>query len=117
MKIAHIIAIASAESGVSAAAILGRSRIPKIAHARQCAMVAAHRTGLFSSAQIGRVFRRDHSTILHAIKAIERRADPDEADLIDTIALKARITPVFRSSRLRPPPATHRNDPTCSALS
>ena len=42
---------------------------------RQEAMYLAHKTGRFSTPQIGQFFNgRDHTTVLHAFRAHERRA-------------------------------------------
>lgn len=56
---------AAREAGVPVAVILGYRRQPAIVLARQRAMRVAFEEG-FSSPQIGRVFNRDHTTVLYA---------------------------------------------------
>lgn len=85
-----IVAAVSERTGVSQRDILGTSRVRPIAKARQAAMALCREQG-FSLPQIGQVFRRDHTTILHACRvmapALERAADA------------ASPAPVFRSRR------------------
>jgi len=61
-----------AETGFSPAQIRGRGRQAALAEARQMVMYIAHNQGL-SSAEIGRAMRRDHTTVLHGIKAEKAR--------------------------------------------
>lgn len=51
--------------------IMGRRRTPKIARARQTAMVALHQAG-YSLCEVGRFFDRDHGTVIHALKVIKQ---------------------------------------------
>jgi chromosomal replication initiation ATPase DnaA len=62
----------AAEAGVSAAAILGPRRDKHIAQARQAVMYLARLEG-HSLSDIGRAMGRDHTTVLHGIKAHEER--------------------------------------------
>ena len=60
-------------TGVSADAILGESRVRRIARARQIVMFVAHRQGL-SLTEIGQFLRRDHTSVLHGVRQeAERR--------------------------------------------
>ena len=61
------------ETGLPVTDIMGASRTIPIAHARQEAMRRAYRTGQFSTTQIGRVFGRDHTTVIHGINAAMQR--------------------------------------------
>jgi len=83
METAHTVADAietvSRASGVPVVAILGHSRIRRVARARQLAMFKAHEAGLGIS-QIGRHMGRDHTTVEHGVKATKKR-------LVDTKAV------------------------------
>lgn len=58
---------AAREAGCTVAQILGPQRSRTITEARWQAMLAAYEGG-FSLPQIGRVFNRDHTTVLHAVR-------------------------------------------------
>lgn len=63
--------------------LLGASRKQPIAGARQLAMWKLRQVRAddgscrYSAPEIGRVFGRDHSTVLHAERAVEARMVPD----------------------------------------
>jgi chromosomal replication initiator protein len=59
---------AAREAGVSIAAILGPSKRREIAWPRMRSMARAHVDYGFSLPQIGLVFNRDHTTVLHAVR-------------------------------------------------
>lgn len=71
---------AAAAYGVCARDILSPSRIHRIAHARQDAMVRLRAITdpdgkpRYSLPVIGRAFDRDHTTVVHAIRAIRKRS-------------------------------------------
>lgn len=72
---AVLIEVADA-SGVPVRAIMGRSRIQRIARARQLTCYILRREGL-SYPQIGRMLHIHHTTAMHAVRAVEaRRAVP-----------------------------------------
>ena len=54
-------------TGIPMAVLVGENRAKHIAHARQLAYYIAHREG-FTLPEIGRVFRRDHTTVLHGVR-------------------------------------------------
>jgi chromosomal replication initiator protein len=62
-------------------------RSAKIARARQLAMYLARELTSLSLAEIARAFDRDHSTVLHAVRAVEGRLEPgsETAAAIHTI--------------------------------
>lgn len=62
--------------GVSRGELLSAARAPRIARARQLAMYLARELTPLSLAQIAREFDRDHSTVIHAIRAVEGRNEP-----------------------------------------
>lgn len=67
----------AAATGTTPAALTGQSRIQKIAHARQIACHAMRMQGM-SLEQIGRVVNRDHTTVIHAIRAVEKRMEASQ---------------------------------------
>jgi len=70
--------------GVSRPSMLSTSRAAPVAKARQIAMYLARELTDLSLAQIAREFDRDHTTILHATRAVSARASTD-AGVGDTI--------------------------------
>jgi chromosomal replication initiator protein len=62
--------------GVPRADLLSARRTPRIARARQLAMYLARELTPLSLSQIAREFDRDHSTVLHAIRAVSKRLEP-----------------------------------------
>lgn len=62
--------------GVARSDLLSRQRTPRVARARQLAMFLARELTPLSLAQIAREFDRDHSTVLHALRAVEQRNEP-----------------------------------------
>lgn len=58
--------------GLTIADIMGRRRKPNIVLARHEAMYELHATGKYSLPQIGRFMKRDHTTILHGCRKIEK---------------------------------------------
>ena len=84
-----ILAVADA-SGVTIDEILGPRRRREIAWARQYAMFLCREMGLGSYPIIGDAFERDHSTVQHAVKAVNKRMTPDIRAGLDQI--KAEVT-------------------------
>jgi chromosomal replication initiator protein len=70
--------------GISQSAMLSPSRAGEVARGRQIAMYLARELTSLSLADIARHFDRDHTTILHAVRAVSVRAASD-ADVSDTI--------------------------------
>jgi chromosomal replication initiator protein len=62
--------------GLTRAELLSARRSPRIAHARQLAMYLARQLTPLSLAEIARGFDRDHTTVLHAIRAVDSRLEP-----------------------------------------
>lgn len=73
------VAEASAVTGVTEREIRSRERGDKLtSQARQAAMWQAHQHGL-SYPVIGRFFRRNHTTVMHAVKAAQERINANMA--------------------------------------
>lgn len=62
--------------GVSRTDLLSPRRSPRIAHARQLAMYVTRQRTSRSLNEIARSFSRDHTTVVHAIRAISKRLEP-----------------------------------------
>jgi chromosomal replication initiator protein len=62
---------------VSRADLLSANRTARVARARQLAIYLARDLTPLSLAQIAREFRRDHSTILHAIRTVTAKLEPN----------------------------------------
>jgi chromosomal replication initiator protein len=69
---------------VSQPALLSSTRTASVSGARQIAMYLSREMTPLSLADIARQFDRDHTTVLHAIRAVSARAAGD-ADVSDTI--------------------------------
>jgi chromosomal replication initiation ATPase DnaA len=72
--ISEIAEVASRATGVTVEDILGDSKIHRISHVRQYVMWRARKEG-FSLPAIARVMRRDHTTIIHGIEAVNKRME------------------------------------------
>jgi chromosomal replication initiator protein len=62
--------------GVSRTDLLSSRRTPQVARARQLAMYLTRELTSLSLAQIAREFGRDHTTVLHAVRAVAGRLEP-----------------------------------------
>lgn len=83
-----IIEAVSAHWRVEMWKLRGKSREQRICGARQVAMYLCRKLTLLSYPQIGELFERDHSTVLHATRVIEERieAEPQFAKSIQVLA-------------------------------
>jgi chromosomal replication initiator protein len=63
--------------GVSRQDLLSPRRTARVSGARQLAMYLSRELTSLSLAQIARQFDRDHSTVLHAVRTVSSRLDPD----------------------------------------
>lgn len=77
MQAGAIIAAVAAETGIALDAIKGEQRVARIAGARQLAMWRVADETELSLSEIGRLFHRDHTTVLHAIRVINQRRGAD----------------------------------------
>lgn len=76
---ANIAAEVSEETGISVAAMKSPSRYRIIVYPRQYAMWRMVEEGRWTWAQIGRFFNRDHSTVVHAWRQVEKRNALEQA--------------------------------------
>jgi chromosomal replication initiator protein len=63
-------------SGLSREELLSSRRSAKVSHARQLAMYLARDLTPLSLSEIARGFDRDHTTVIHALRAVESRLEP-----------------------------------------
>ena len=67
LRVKMAVQLASEETGVTPAQIMGNGRTADVTAARQLAYVKARAMGL-SYPEIGRAFGRDHTTIMHGVR-------------------------------------------------
>jgi Bacterial dnaA protein helix-turn-helix len=67
----------STRTGVPLADILGRNRRPPIAAARHEAVWRVRLATGWSLPRLGRFFKRDHTTVLHSVRKMEKRSAHD----------------------------------------
>jgi hypothetical protein len=92
IPIALIIDIVARRTGIAPSLIKGAARTYDVAAARQAAMWLARQITGASTTVIGRAFgRRDHTTVIHSLKKIERRRALDEAFAERLIQLRLAI--------------------------
>lgn len=77
--------------GISRAQMTGYVRSRHVAHPRQVAMYLVRTLAGASYPAIGRRFRRDHSTAIHAVRAVQKRVGADPRLAAEIIALVAAI--------------------------
>lgn len=79
-QVERIIDLVARHYGLTRAAIMSKARPKHIAFARHVAMFLCDRLLCLSSGRSAALFgRADHGTVLHAVKAIERRMNEDES--------------------------------------
>jgi chromosomal replication initiator protein len=81
LQIAAIQEAVAAATGVSGDQLVSSSRVPRVARARQVAMYLSRELTDAPVAVIARAFDRDHTTVLHAIRAVEGRLEPGSSTL------------------------------------
>lgn len=67
-RVKHILASVAEDTGVSVSEILGSQRYAHIVKARWLAIHEVHKSTGWGSQRLGRLFNRDHATILYALK-------------------------------------------------
>ena len=75
----QIITLVAQSHQMTVEALCSKTRLQSIAHPRQEAMATLVRSGRYSTVAVGQIFERDHTTIIHADRAVRRREDNDEA--------------------------------------
>lgn len=90
--IAEIQQTVGAFYGFHVTALLSARRGKDLCHARQVGMYLASELTTHSLAEIGRRFNRDHTTILHALKVVQKRAEEDEEAALNIALLRERLS-------------------------
>ncbi|WP_246524620.1 helix-turn-helix domain-containing protein [Sphingobium phenoxybenzoativorans] len=81
--------------GIEMGELLGKDRSSRLAHPRQMAMFLARELTPNSLPDIGRRFGgRDHSTVVHAIAAVRRRATENYDVAREISELSARVAAI-----------------------
>jgi chromosomal replication initiation ATPase DnaA len=91
------IARVAAAYGVSPAALTAPGRHPLLVEARRVTMQLLAERGLGAS-HIGRVVRRDHSTVLHHLALLRKRPTPEEQEMLADLRAAARPRPGWGGS-------------------
>lgn len=60
--------------GIAEAEVLGDGRTKTVVHIRHLAMYFVRRECALSLVEIGRMFNKDHSSVVHGVRRIEREA-------------------------------------------
>ena len=103
-------AVATA-SGITRAELASPSRVPRVAHARQLAMYLSRELTDAPVTAIARAFDRDHTTVLHAIRAVEGRLEPGSETLL-TIHRAREVLGVGAADGATPSPQHPPHPPT-----
>lgn len=90
-NIAEIQAIVCAHFGIALGEMRAHRRDRAVAHPRQVALYFCRRLTDHSLPAIGRMFDRDHSTVRHAVIAVERRIDRDPELAAAVAAIAGRL--------------------------
>ena len=95
ISMGDVLAAVAAEFAVPVEAIRGRRKTQQVAWARQAAMWVARRHTAASLPRIGQLLRRDHSTVLHGVRATEARiaTDPDVAQAMLRVQQRLGVGP------------------------
>jgi chromosomal replication initiator protein len=92
VRVSDIQAAVARHYGLPVEELTGECRKRIVARPRQIAMRLAHLLTEHSTVRIGQFFGRDHSTVIHARKAITRlRADPEIHQAMRVITLQLLI--------------------------
>lgn len=89
--IAHIQHVVAAYYGLPTIALVRPGNTRPVAWARQMAMYLARELTSQSLPYIGLRFQRDHSTVLHAVRAVSKRIDENEEWARDYLVLRERL--------------------------
>jgi chromosomal replication initiator protein len=78
--------------GIPVETMTSRQQYARIARPRQVAMFLACELTPHSVAEVGRRFDRDHTTVMHAVKAVNKRAETFAETMIDVEVLRERLS-------------------------
>lgn len=89
--VAHIQAMVAAYYQIPVREMYSARRSREVARPRQVAMYLAYEVTPKSLPEIGRRFERDHTTVIHAIRQIQKLMISDKEMEADIIALRGRL--------------------------
>jgi chromosomal replication initiator protein len=89
--VAHIQATVAAFYKLDRSTMTSARRDRKLAHARQVAMYLARELTPRSIMQIAERFHRDHTTVIHGIRSVEKRMENDWELRADILLLRERL--------------------------
>lgn len=98
-EVRRVIALVASKYGVPPAAITGRDRHRTIAAARRLAYWLARAEFGYSYPELGLSFGRDHTTIMHGCRVVERQQLEDAAFAALVRGLRSRVQNVPGLSR------------------
>jgi hypothetical protein len=103
-RVADIITLASQMAAIDRKVLVGRSRFRRIVRVRQACMLLARENG-HSFPTIGRMFDRDHSTVVHGCEVAEDcvQRDPAYAAFVDRLRTSAANARPYIAERLSTP--------------
>lgn len=87
----EIVKAVASEFGVPPERLRGHSRRRIYAHPRQVAMYLACCDGERSTTEVAARFRRDHTTVIHACRAVRRRMEGDHCFRSQVTELESRL--------------------------
>jgi chromosomal replication initiator protein len=90
--ITHIQALVAAYYKIPMRAMVSAQRCWEYSHPRQIAMYLSAELTPKSLPDIGKRFNRDHTTVIHAIKAVQKRILADPEIEADVKALRERLS-------------------------
>jgi chromosomal replication initiator protein len=88
-SVSLIIEVVAAASGIGRRELLSRRRARRTVEARQAAMWLARQAAGRSYPAIGRVFNRDHTTVIYGVSRTEQRMATDYAFAVWVRSLEA----------------------------
>jgi chromosomal replication initiator protein len=92
-RIADIKAAVASRYRISRAELDGRSQLARIAQPRQMAMTLACELTRHSGANVGRLFGRDHTTVIHARRQVAQRVASDLEAKAAFSELRSKLAP------------------------
>ena len=95
-KAKRIIQIVQKYYGIKQEDMLGTRRKRNIARARQMAMYFAHHYAKISHSHMGRLMKKDHSTVMHGIDKITELEKKDGNIMYDVESLRALVEPAMQ---------------------
>jgi hypothetical protein len=92
LMVTHIQALVAAYYKLPVRAMISAQRCYEYSHPRQVAMYLAAELTTKSLPDIGKRFNRDHTTVIHAVKAVQKRMLSDPELEADVKALRERLS-------------------------